>query len=292
MKRLNVFCCFIIILSVLPIACSGKKDKVSNYVRPSTTAVFAESPETDFNVALTKDGTGAVITRYNGNSRQIKIPSTIQGMPVKVIGGGIFQNELRQQIDAGKNVTNIVIPEGVTHIESGAFSNSSNLTSVTLPSSLVYIGDNAFEYCGKLLSVNIPNSVSYIGEYAFLNCESLTSVVLPNSINRIRGATFQHCESLIEIIIPEGVERIEYESSSSGGGAFTLCTSLKSVTLPSTIKYIDTWAFAGCSSLRIINIPDSVTSIKFSSDAFEGSPNIPLATQAKLKQLGYNNGRF
>lgn len=46
-----------------------------------------------------------------------------------------------------------------------------------------------------------------------------------------------------------------------GGGAFSNCTGLKSVTIPNSITSITSYAFAYCTSLTIVNIPDSVTSI-------------------------------
>ena len=54
----------------------------------------------------------------------------------------------------GKEVKNLVIPNGVTSI-----------------------GDEAFSNCEGLKSVTIPNSVTSIGRYAFFFCDSLTSVI-------------------------------------------------------------------------------------------------------------------
>jgi hypothetical protein len=51
-------------------------------------------------------------------------------------------------------------------------------------------------------------------------------------------------------------------------GAFTGCTSLKSVDLTyNTIKYIDTQAFEGCTGMSTITLPDSVTNIGFAAFA-------------------------
>lgn len=46
-----------------------------------------------------------------------------------------------------KNISEAVIPDGVTHIEDGAFSE-----------------------CDALQSIEIPNSVTHIGNVAFYNC--------------------------------------------------------------------------------------------------------------------------
>ena len=43
--------------------------------------------------------------------------------------------------------------------------------------------------------------------------------------------------------------------------AFARCTSLTSVTIPDSVTSIEQYAFSGCSSLTSVTIPDSVTSI-------------------------------
>ncbi len=57
---------------------------------------------------------------------------------------------------------------------------------------------------------------------------------------------------------------------------FSGCTSLKSITLPSTIESIGNNAFDGCSSLTTIKIPDSVTSIR--EAAFRGCSKLSSFT--------------
>ena len=46
-----------------------------------------------------------------------------------------------------KNVTEIVIPEGVEEIEEDAFFGCSSLKSVSIPNSVTFIGDGAFMDC-------------------------------------------------------------------------------------------------------------------------------------------------
>ena len=72
------------------------------------------------------------------------------------------------------------IPDGVTTIGDGAFSECSNLTSVSIPDSVTTIGDWAFWRCSNLTSVSIPYSVTTIGDGAFWRCSNLTSVSIPS----------------------------------------------------------------------------------------------------------------
>jgi len=173
---------------------------------------------------------------------------------------------------SGTQITNLIIPEGITEIGEGAFANCRILLDVTLPTTLETIGDSAFSGCIALTEILIPNSVISIGERAF------------------RGST-----SLRSIIIPEGITTIKPET-------FFGCTALQSITLPSTIIYIGAGAFGNCRAIREIVIPDSVESIRWGgqyrprTSAFDswatdsrpfGGAVLPLALQARLRQLGY-----
>ena len=88
------------------------------------------------------------------------------------------------------------IPENITKIIGGAFSECSGLTSVTIPNSVTSIGGHAFYYCSGLTSVTIPNSVTSIGDWAFSVCSGLTSVTIPNSVTSIGDWAFDSCDNL------------------------------------------------------------------------------------------------
>ena len=73
-------------------------------------------------------------------------------------------------------LTQYTIPDSVTSIGDGAFSDCDSLTSFTIPDSVKSIGSQAFCYCTSLTSITIPDGVPSIGEYAFLGCNSLKEV--------------------------------------------------------------------------------------------------------------------
>lgn len=98
----------------------------------------------------------------------------------------------------GGEITDLIIPDGVTSIGKGAFSNCISLKSVTIPNSVTSIGQSAFSGCTSLTSVTIPNSVTSIGEGAFSN-SGLTSVTIPNSVTSIGKNAFQGCTSLTQV---------------------------------------------------------------------------------------------
>ncbi|EOS48476.1 hypothetical protein C809_02027, partial [Lachnospiraceae bacterium MD335] len=67
---------------------------------------------------------------------------------------------------------------------------------------------------------------------------------------------FSECSGLTSINIPSDVTEI-------GGGAFSECSGLTDITIPSGVERIEAMTFVGCSKLKHITIPDNVTSIGY-----------------------------
>jgi hypothetical protein len=113
------------------------------------------------------------------------------------------------------------VPDGVTNIADGAFSGCSWLTDITLPDSLTHIGQNAFDSSG-LTGVALPNSVYSIGKGAFASCANLSSIAIPNGVTRIENFVFFDCEALTNVVLGSSVAYL-------GDDAFGFCNSLESV---------------------------------------------------------------
>ena len=79
--------------------------------------------------------------------------------------------------------------------------------------------------------------------------------------DEIGSYAFSGCSGLTSLTIPSNITYI-------GGGAFEGCSGLKSINIPSSITFIGEGTFSGCSGLRSINIPSSVT--KIGKYAFQG----------------------
>ncbi len=173
---------------------------------------------------------------------------------------------------------NIIIPDGVTAIGSGAFGDCTNLISVTIPDSVKTISDSAFMNCTHLMFVNISDGVTTIGNQAFQGCTGLTEINIPDTVTSIGYYVFKECTNLTSITIPDGVTtigecafaqctslvsvNIEGQVSTIGNSAFSGCSSLVSIILPNSVAVIGSSAFAQCTSLTSINIPDNVTEIQ------------------------------
>jgi len=100
--------------------------------------------EADFTV---RSGT---IYKYTGSATTVNIPAKINNVAVTKIASGVFSNP---------NITGVVIPNGVTSIENGAFMGAEKLTSITIPASVKTIGYNTFGDCRNLTSVTFAGSI-------------------------------------------------------------------------------------------------------------------------------------
>lgn len=156
----------------------------------------------------------------------------------------------------GENtITKVVIPEGVTHINSYAFTNLTALEEVVLPSTLKTIGLGAFMGCNKLKTINLEN-VKFINEKAFMGC-ALEEMDL-RSVVAIGNYTFANCK-LNYVELPES-------SQSLGIGAFSNNKYLASVGFEASKIKIGANAFEGCEQLNTIDINAAV----IASRAFYG----------------------
>lgn len=75
-----------------------------------------------------------------------------------------------------------------------------------------------------------------------------------------------------DVIIPNTVRKIGSKLDHGRIGAFQGCSQLRSVVIPNTVTEIGSGAFSGCSGLTTIHIPDSVTTI--GSSAFAGCSSL------------------
>lgn len=196
-------------------------------------------------------------------------------------------NAIGRSVFHGCDITSIEIPDGVTIIKNGAFSNCRKLHSVILPSTLTTIESVAFSSCTNLTSIDLPNSLNYIGSQAFSYCSKLNHVIIPDGITTIRKQTFAGCSSLSDIKIPNSVTDFEDSVFRSTAlkklilpiatrvikyGTFSDCDNLIDIEIPSSVRIIEDSAFSDCDNLTSVNIPNSVARIEYL--AFGGCDNL------------------
>ena len=102
------------------------------------------------------------------------------------------------------------------------------------------------------------------------------NTIIPPSVTEIGGGAFSDCTSLTSISIPPFVTKI-------GNSAFSGCKSLTGISIPPSVTEIGDSAFKLCSSLTSIPIPPSVTEI--GNEAFRGCSSLASIVVSKENQV-------
>ncbi|MCD7792451.1 MAG: leucine-rich repeat protein [Oscillospiraceae bacterium] len=148
------------------------------------------------NGTLTLSGTGEV-SRY-GFPDAVPWHYLYREITTVVIGEGITSTGWQTFSDL-VNLTSLTIPSTVTDIGDSAFTSCSSLSSVTIPNGVTNLGVNAFAYCTGLTTIDIPDSLTSIGMYSFMGCTGLTSVTIPATVTKIEIAAFRGCTGLTDV---------------------------------------------------------------------------------------------
>lgn len=203
---------------------------------------------------------------FDSSIEKIKIPDQIDGIPVLRIGTKCFQN-------------------------------CSRIKSVVLPKKILTICESAFEGCRALESVSGLEQCRGIGGYAFKNCNKLKTRIVFEKDVLICGSAFEGCHEIESI---EFGGRISFSGITIGivldamdDNIFADCRKLSHFKFPVGVREIHAGAFAGCSSLLDVVIPDSVEKIRSAGTGdlgvFEGCTSLRSVTiPSNVKSVGSN----
>jgi len=238
------------------------------------------------------NGHAIMITGYTGPGGDVVIPSSLPitpqwYLPVLWIGDFAFRN--CDSLDC------VSIPEGVFSIGNGAFQGCDGLTSVTIPSTVAFIGANAFSGCSGLTGAYFQNGPPpSLATNAFEGASASFALYYPIWANGWTTPTWEgyparpydapyngfsysvsgtnitithYTGSGSEITIPSSLPGVNGAVTSIASGAFSYCSGLINVTIPTSGIAIGDRAFEGCALLSAVYFQgDAPTSI--GSDAF------------------------
>lgn len=206
----------------------------------------------------------------------------------------------------------ITIPEGITEIAGGAFTECNKIKSVKLSSTVENIEGAAFASCdnlekidvdagnpnfiskngiiynrngtellccpgGKSGEITLPDGISKINDDAFVGCNKIEKVKLPSSVETIGWNPFNDCCNLKEINVDAGnpdFKSVDGILYNKDGTELKCCPAGKSgkITLPGNVQTIGNYAFRGCRKIESITLPSSLEKIE--SDVFMYCDNL------------------
>lgn len=196
-------------------------------------------------------------------------------------GGILISGDEEQRVMQGHNATPPTVAKYGHYLRGWSGSYKSITQDVTIKAIWEYETSPGIEY-------SIPSNTNYceisstfkeiqgeifVGSYygdrkvlgiksgAFKDRTGVTAVHLLDGILTIESEAFSGCTSLEVIDIPSTVVRI-------GKNAFKNCESLTTIVLPDGIKTIEEGAFEGCTSLTTIILPASLENV--AKNSFKG----------------------
>lgn len=112
---------------------------------------------------------------------EIKFPSTLEN----IRRFGLSENSGLRSADMSGT--------GLQVVDIAGFAECTSLSEVVFPDTLVYIETGAFMNCSSLAEITLPDSLTYIGQYSFTGT-ALTKIVVPDSVTEIGYCAFGYSD--------------------------------------------------------------------------------------------------
>ena len=222
---------------------------------------FAFSAVVDTKTSEVKHGVKAVVfpetLKTIGNTAFQNAPLTEVSLPDSVtsVDSGAFTNTEK----ATTHIEKVKLSKGMTAIPAGMFTNQ-KVKNVEIPEGIKTIGKRAFAG-NRVETLKLSGTVEKIDEYAFWN-NQIKELEIPGNVKTIGRYAFQRTQdsikaSINKVVLHEGLESI-------GKQAFyqTLTSECKSIDLPTTVKVLDAAAFEGNAKVTLISlVEDQVNAV-------------------------------
>lgn len=215
------------------------------------------------------------------------MPAEIGGQAVTEIAESAFYSY--NKINAGLTFTSLDFSQATSlqTIGSNAFRYARSLTGdLAIPDSVTTLGENVFADCGFTGSLHLPHNAAFevVPGQAFLETKFSGTLEIPANVKVIQRKAFEGTGFSGALVIPEGVEEL-------WASAFKSCSSITSASIPSTLDFkkrdgdsghhfrncsslqeitftqgscatsLYSEMFGGCTSLRVLELPDSIVNI-------------------------------
>ncbi len=215
---------------------------------------------------------------------EIKIAQEIgiEVNPYDITEDGVLVSSDGNLLLMDEETGSLTIPETVTAIGEGAFTNLEGLKTIIIPSTVKRIEKNAFRYNKTLENVIIQEKegegLEYIGPGAFYGCSNLKTINLPDTITTIESECFRGCTQLSNIKLPANLTVLTAHSFME--------TGLKTIELPQNLKRLDGSCLMG-TALSKIKLPPNLSSIGGAALAI---PTLQEIDTSESNYFEYKNG--
>lgn len=188
----------------------------------------------------------------------------------------------------GWKYNRIEIDEGITYLGDWLLYRVCGPTELIIPNSVTELGDWAIRYSPTLKCIYLPDGITKIGYNGCSRNIVATAIRIGSGLKTVGDTAFSY-NPMVKYLNIQGdgvntsfgkymcnqntdLEYISFKDVTEIGVRFCqMCTSLKKVDLPETLKTIHEWAFFS-DNLTSIKIPHQVTTIE--TDAFSNCHNL------------------
>ena len=281
---------------------SGKHGSIGNYVKVVHTSadepsVIKKSGQYSFAKINERE---IYLVGYSGSATELTLPEDYEGRSYHILAYAFANHE---------EIITLKLTNAVLSIGNSAFEGCTAITKVTVAKYVTAIADGdgsetgdkgAFHGCARLVEVYNLSSLEIVAGASdngmvAKNAKIVhTSADEPSIIESANGFVFASFEgsttllsytgSATNLTLPADYKGSSYEIAER---AFSNCTSLTNVTIPSGVTAIRRCAFINCTSLRSINIPLSVEAV--GSEVFMGCTSLEtILCQAQSKPSTWN----
>lgn len=196
--------------------------------------------------------------------------------------GGVVGKKTHFYVN-GKEVTNLIIPDGLSSIGSCVFCGDNGISSITISKSVTSINRGAFMDCSSvtqitslienpfaletavfkgmfeevILYVPVGTMAKYEATDGWKNFKNIVEMTPYDVLDdNIVAAHFLQPDETGKVEIPEKVEieGVDYTVTKIAEDAFKGNTELTEVTIPGTVTTIGAGAFEGCTNLKAIYV--------------------------------------
>ncbi len=182
-------------------------------------------------------------------------------------------------------LTDYVIPDSVTYLAPYSFCQASQLKSISFPLTVEHIDSLAFFGCRSLADVTLNEGLQHLSFGAFgmnLGTEGmLKSITLPSTVSRVDGGAFLFNRSLTTVSVEASnpylttdADGLLYDNEKAT--LLHVPCLAQPEDLPSSLRAIAPYAFAGNEAIPRIYLPDPVQSVGDGAFAFSKAFQITL----------------